>query len=130
VGAALCAAIRVTRASTNASPPQKNGGQAHERNTADGTVGGERRRLGFQRRAHCNVFDFVLLPRDLKSEQMSPASDATVGPIGLLADHCDRYILISDSYDLERIGSGITIDSAEKVFFRKSEKNISHTDAV
>lgn len=40
---------------------------------------------------------------------MSPASDATVGPIGLLADHCDRYILISDSYDLERIGSGITI---------------------
>jgi hypothetical protein len=27
-------------------------------------------------------------------------------------------------------GSGTTLDSAEKVFFRKSEKNISHTDAL
>ena len=27
-------------------------------------------------------------------------------------------------------GTGLTIDSAEKVFFRKSEKNISHTDAL
>jgi hypothetical protein len=25
---------------------------------------------------------------------------------------------------------GLTIDSAEKVFFRKSEKNISYTDAL
>jgi hypothetical protein len=27
-------------------------------------------------------------------------------------------------------GTGYFCDSAEKVFFRKSEKNISHTDAV
>jgi len=27
-------------------------------------------------------------------------------------------------------GSGMSYDSAEKVFFRKSEKNISHTDAL
>ncbi len=39
VGAALCAAIRVTRASMNASPPQEHGGQSRKRNTADGAVG-------------------------------------------------------------------------------------------
>ena len=46
VCAALGAAIEVTRASTNASPPQENGGQAHERNAADEAVGGERRSFG------------------------------------------------------------------------------------
>ena len=60
MGAALCAAIRVTRASTNASPPQENGGQSHERNAADHAVGSEGRSLGFQRRAHWEAMIFRL----------------------------------------------------------------------
>jgi len=47
MGAALCAAIGVTRASTNASPPQEGGAQAHEWDAADQAVDGERRICGF-----------------------------------------------------------------------------------
>ena len=60
MGAALCAAIKVTRASANASPPQENGGQADERNAADQAVGGERRSLVFQRCVHWELMTFRL----------------------------------------------------------------------
>ena len=69
MGAALCAAIRVTRASTNASPPQENGSQSHERNAADDTVGSEGRSLGFQRRAHWETMIFRLATSTLTERE-------------------------------------------------------------
>src|SRR6185295_14535631 len=55
MSAAPCAAIGVARASTNASPPQENGGEADQGNAADQAVGGKRRSFDFYRRAHCNA---------------------------------------------------------------------------
>jgi hypothetical protein len=70
VGAALCAAIRVTRASTNASPPQENAGQSRKRNAANGAVGDEGRSWGFQRRAHWEVITFRLATSTIKAARI------------------------------------------------------------